>query len=539
MIITFILLGRFLEEKAKRGTSKAIESLMELRVSAVSVLIEGIEKKYPVEAVLPDDIILIRPGEKIPLDAEIIEGNSEVDESMLSGESLPKSKNISDLIYAGTLNTSGFLKAKVVKTYENTILSNIIKMVEEAQSSEAPVQKLVDKISSIFVPAVIGLALLTGVIWWIFGPEPKFTHALINMVTVLVIACPCALGLATPTAIITGIGAAARKGILIKGAESLEAAKNIDTVVFDKTGTLTEGKPKVVKILWNTDIHYNSQIKALSNQSEHHLSKSIFNFLEDENGQSTVENFKSETGHGVSGSIANKTYYLGNAKWLIEKNVTISESEQKEIESIQQKAQSLVCFFDDQKLLAIISLMDLPKKGSIDAVAALQKMGKNIYMLTGDNHLTAQAIGKEIGISNIKSELLPQDKIKFVKELQHAGHKVAMVGDGINDAPALAASDLGIAMRSGTEIAMESADIILLDNDPMKIVKALMISKKTIMILNQNLFWAFIYNILAIPIAAGALYPLFGITFDPMIAGAAMAFSSVSVVFNSLRLLKA
>jgi Cu2+-exporting ATPase len=412
-------------------------------------------------------------------------------------------------------------------------------MVEEAQSSEAPVQKLVDKISSIFVPVVIGLALLTGVIWWIFGPEPKFTHALINMVTVLVIACPCALGLATPTAIITGIGAAARKGILIKGAESLEAAKNIDTVVFDKTGTLTEGKPKVVKILWNTDIHYNSQIKALSNQSEHPLSKSIFDFLEDETGQSTVENFKSETGHGVTGSIDNKTYYLGNAKWLIEKNVTISKSEQEEIESIQQKAQSLVCFFDDQKLLALISLMDLPKKGSIDAVAALQKMGKNIYMLTGDNHLTAQAIGKEIGISNIKSELLPQDKIKFVKELQHAGHKVAMVGDGINDAPALAASDLGIAMRSGTEIAMESADIILLDNDPMKIVKALMISKKTIMILNQNLFWAFIYNILAIPIAAGALYPLFGITFDPMIAGAAMAFSSVSVVFNSLRLLKA
>ena len=539
LIITFILLGRFLEEKAKRGTSRAIESLMELRVSNVSVLIEGIEKKYPIEAILPDDIILIRPGDKIPLDAVIIEGNSEVDESMLSGESLPKSKSISDIVYAATFNVSGFLKVKVIKTYENTVLSNIIKMVEDAQISEAPVQKLVDRISSIFVPSVIVLSFLTGFIWWIFGPEPKFTHALINMVTVLVIACPCALGLATPTAIIAGIGSAAKKGILIKGAESLEAAKNIDIVVFDKTGTLTEGKPKVTNIHWSSEIENNSILRSLSNQSEHPLSKSIFEYLEVNSEQLSVENFKSETGSGVSGSIDTKNYYLGNAKWLIEKNVFISESEQDEIASIQNSAQSLVCFFDDQKLLALISLIDLPKRGSKTVIEMIHKTGKETYMLTGDNHLTALAIGKEIGISNIKSELLPEDKIKFVRELQQAGHKVAMVGDGINDAPALAQSDLGIAMKSGTEIAMESADVILLDNDPMKIVNALMIAEKTIKILNQNLFWAFIYNILAIPIAAGAFYPLFGITFDPMIAGAAMAFSSVSVVFNSLRLLKA
>jgi len=540
LLISFILLGRYFEEKAKRRTSGAVEGLLSLRVLEVAMLIDGIEKKVPIEAVMEGDLLLLRPGEKLPLDGEIVAGLSELDESMLSGEPLPKFKTIGDTIFAGTLNGGGSFTMRVSKSADNTLLSQLIKLVEQAQSSQAPVQKLVDKISAIFVPTVVVFALLSGLLWWFFGPAPQLTHAVIAAVTVLVIACPCALGLATPTAIMVGIGAAAKKGILIKGAESLQAAQKIDSIIFDKTGTLTEGKPKVISEQWLQEdidiIAVKRVLFSLANQSEHPLSKAICSYLQLKEDLTKIEEFKSVSGRGVSAFNAGMCFLLGNLQWMSENGIVLSEKEKEIVEIEKQGANTLIFYAQDTKLLAIFALSDQVKHTAVVAVDALKKMGIAVYMLTGDNAATAAKVANETGIDHVKSDMLPQDKIAFVKELQSQGKKVAMVGDGINDAPALAQADLGIAMNSGTDIAIESANMVLLKNDPLQVLEAIKLSRRTMRILRQNLFWAFFYNILGLPIAAGLLYPFWGILLDPMLAGAAMAFSSVSVVLNSLRL---
>jgi Cu2+-exporting ATPase len=539
LLITFILLGRYFEERAKRQTSGAIEALLGLKVKTVSVIVGNIEKQVPIEAVFEGDFVIVRPGEKIPLDGEIISGKSEIDESMLSGESIPKFKSVNETVFAGTINCTGSFTIKVTKSADNTVLSQLIKLVEAAQSSQAPVQKLVDKVSSIFVPAVIAIALLSGLIWWFFGPEPQLTHAIITTVTILVIACPCALGLATPTAIMVGVGRAASKGILIKGAESLQSAKTIDAIIFDKTGTLTEGKPKVNELEWISESEtVLNALSALEKQSEHPLSKAIFAHLNPQVELPEVSDFKVVSGRGLNAKVNDIQYFAGNLKWMQENNINISPNSVQTADEWQMQGQTIICFSDDKNLRCIIALSDIAKASAKKAVSLLKNLGIEVYMLTGDNNAAAAKIAVDTGIEHYKSEVLPQDKIEFVKQLQSQGKKVAMVGDGINDAPALAQANLGIAMNSGTDIAMESADMVLLKNDPFQVLEAISLSRKTMRILNQNLFWAFFYNVLGIPIAAGALYPL-GVVLDPMLAGAAMAFSSVSVVLNSLRLARA
>lgn len=538
ILIAFILLGKYFEERAKKKTSKAIEALLGLKVPKVTVLLDGKELIMPVEAVMIDDVILVKPGDKIPLDALIQKGDSEIDEAMLSGEPLPKYRKSGDNVFAGTLNISGLLELKVTKTSENTLLSQLVKLVEEAQSSEAPVQKLVDKISAVFVPSVLVIAILSAAIWWFFGPEPQFTHALIAAVTVLVIACPCALGLATPTAIMVGIGRAASKGILIKGAESLLAAEQINAIVFDKTGTLTEGKPKVDRDYWaiSEKDNYCKILATMTRNSEHPLSKAVYEHIYDEGYNAEMSDFVSVSGRGIKAQKLGISFFVGNELWLSENKIRLSEAEKNESESMKTEGKTLVFFADETKLLAVFGLSDQIKENAAETVKKLKAKGFEIYLLTGDHHAAGKIVAESIGIDNLKAEVLPQDKIDFVKELQSNGRKVAMVGDGINDAPALAQSNLGIAMNSGTDIAIESADMVLLHNNPLQVISAINISKNTMGILKQNLFWAFFYNVLGIPIAAGVLYPFWGILLDPMIAGAAMAFSSVSVVLNSLRI---
>lgn len=539
LLVSFILLGRYFEERAKRSSSGAIEALLGLRVKTVNILWDGVEKLMPIEAVQEGDILLVRPGEKIPLDGRLISGQTEVDEAMLSGEPLPVSKASGDDVFCGTINGTGSFQMEVTKTGGDTLLSQIIKLVETAQSSQAPVQKLVDKISAIFVPTVIVLAIISGLVWYFVGPAPQITHAVIATVTVLVIACPCALGLATPTAIMVGIGAGARQGILIKGALGLEAAQNLDVIIFDKTGTLTEGKPKLNAVKWGNPANeaiLAPILLALEKQSEHPLSKAVVQHYENLTEVLRVLAFESITGKGIKGMVDEAQFYVGNLKLMKEHQITLSADLEKQANIWLEKAQTILYFSDTKEVLAIFALSDRPKASSKQAVQELQQMGIEVYMLTGDNQATAKGIAAEMNIGHYQAEVMPQDKIAVVQKLQTEGKKVAMVGDGINDAPALAQADLGIAMNSGTDIAMESADIVLLHSDLMQVLSAIRLSRKTMTVLRQNLFWAFFYNILGIPIAAGVLYPLWGILLDPMLAGAAMAFSSVSVVLNSLRI---
>ena len=539
LLVSFILLGRYFEERAKRSSSGAIEALLGLRVKTVNILWDGVEKLMPIEAVQEGDILLVRPGEKIPLDSRLISGQTEVDEAMLSGEPLPVSKASGDDVFCGTINGTGSFQMEVTKTGGDTLLSQIIKLVETAQSSQAPVQKLVDKISAIFVPKVIGLAIISGLVWYFVGPAPQITHAVIATVTVLVIACPCALGLATPTAIMVGIGAGARQGILIKGALGLEAAQNLDVIIFDKTGTLTEGKPKLNAVKWGNPANeaiLAPILLALEKQSEHPLSKAVVQHYENLTEVLRVLAFESITGKGIKGMVDEAQFYVGNLKLMKEHQITLSADLEKQANIWLEKAQTILYFSDTKEVLAIFALSDRPKASSKQAVQELQQMGIEVYMLTGDNQATAKGIAAEMNIGHYQAEVMPQDKIAVVQKLQTEGKKVAMGGDGINDAPALAQADLGIAMNSGTDIAMESADIVLLHSDLMQVLSAIRLSRKTMTVLRQNLFWAFFYNILGIPIAAGVLYPLWGILLDPMLAGAAMAFSSVSVVLNSLRI---
>jgi Cu2+-exporting ATPase len=539
LLVTFILLGRYFEERAKRSSSGAIEALLGLRVKTVTILWEGVEKLMPIEAVQEGDILLVRPGEKIPLDGCLVNGQTEVDEAMLSGEPLPISKTSGDDVFCGTINGTGSFQMEVTKTGGDTLLSQIIKLVETAQSSQAPVQKLVDKISAIFVPTVIVLAIISGLVWYFVGPAPQIKNAVIATVTVLVIACPCALGLATPTAIMVGIGAAARQGILIKGALGLEAAQNLDVIIFDKTGTLTEGKPKLNELKWGNSANeaiLAPILLALEKQSEHPLSKAVVQHYADLTELPTITAFESITGKGIKGKVDEAQFYVGNLKLMKEHQIALSADLEKEANTWLEAAQTILYFSDTKQVLAIFALSDRPKTSSKQAVQELQKMGIEVYMLTGDNQATAKGIAAEMNIGHYQAEVMPQDKIAVVQKLQTEGKKVAMVGDGINDAPALAQADLGIAMNSGTDIAMESADIVLLHSDLMQVLSAIRLSRKTMAVLRQNLFWAFFYNILGIPIAAGVLYPLWGVLLNPMLAGAAMAFSSVSVVLNSLRI---
>ncbi|HRN93158.1 MAG TPA: heavy metal translocating P-type ATPase [Chitinophagales bacterium] len=537
VVIAFILLGNLLEEKAKGNTSSAIKKLMGLQPKTVTILlVDGSEKQTAIEAVNVGDIILVKPGEKIAVDGMVLSGNSYVDESMLSGEPIPILKKENEKVFAGTINQKGSFQFKAVRVGKETMLAQIVKMVQDAQGSKAPVQKLVDKIAGVFVPIVIAIAILTFIVWLALGGENGVVQGLMTAVTVLVIACPCALGLATPTAIMVGVGKAAENGILIKDAESLELAKKVNTIILDKTGTITEGRPQVTDIQWlNNDESAVAILLSIEKQSEHPLAEAVVKYFE--KAQSVGLNaFESITGKGAKAQYNNETYFVGNKKLLAENNISIATTLQQQADKWGQLSKTVIWFADSKQALAVIAISDKIKETSVAAIKQLQDMGIDLYMLTGDNEATAKAIATQTGIQHYKAEVLPQHKADFVKELQSKGKVVAMVGDGINDSTALATADVSIAMGKGSDIAMDVAKMTIISSDLSKIPQAIKLSKDTVATIKQNLFWAFIYNVIGLPIAAGILYPINGFLLNPMIAGAAMALSSVSVVSNSLRL---
>ncbi|MBT1699274.1 heavy metal translocating P-type ATPase [Fulvivirgaceae bacterium PWU4] len=540
VVIAFISLGKLLEEKAKSNTSLAIKKLMGLQPKTVRAIIDGVEQEIPIASVKVGHKILVRPGEKIPVDGVVISGSSYVDESMISGEPVPVEKSAGEKVFAGTVNQKGSFYFEAQKVGGDTVLAHIIKMVQQAQGSKAPVQKLVDKIAGIFVPIVIGIAILTFITWMVLGGDNAFTHALLTSVTVLVIACPCALGLATPTAIMVGVGKGAENNILIKDAESLELAHKVNAVILDKTGTITEGKPVVTDLVWKT-AGISSELKdilyTLEAQSEHPLAEAVAGKLKNDGAKSlSLEKFESLTARGVKGSYNGTPYFVGNRKLVAENKINVSESISATADRLQSEAKTVVYFTNGESVLAVIAIADKIKATSRAAIESLQKKGIDVYMLTGDNAQTAKAVAGQVGLKHFKAEVLPSDKADFVKKLQSEGKVVAMVGDGINDSHALAQADVSIAMGKGSDIAMDVAKMTLITSDLQSIPKALNLSTKTVRGIRQNLFWAFIYNVIGIPVAAGVLYPLNGFLLDPMIAGAAMALSSVSVVGNSLRL---
>ncbi|MBO9564355.1 MAG: copper-translocating P-type ATPase [Niastella sp.] len=541
VVIAFISLGKLLEAKATSNTSTALKKLAGLQPKTVALVTpSGTIVAIPVAEVNIGDALLVKPGEKIPVDGTVASGSSYIDESMITGEPIPAAKQQGDAVFAGTINQQGSFQFRADKVGADTLLAQIIKMVEEAQGSKAPVQKLVDKIAGIFVPIVIGIAVLTFIAWLVPGGENAFTHALLTSVTVLVIACPCALGLATPTAIMVGVGKGAENNILIKDAESLEVAHKVNAVVLDKTGTITEGKPVVTDLTWNNSEPERAEqeaiLYALEQQSEHPLAQAILQHLSATNTNIHFESVESITGKGIQGIRADITYRVGNQQLMEENNVPIPAALAAKASHLQEQANTVVWFAANDRLLAIIAIADKVKETSKAAIATLQRNGIEVHMLTGDNRHTAEAVARQTGITSFKAGVLPADKAAFVKELQQAGKTVAMVGDGINDSHALAQADISIAMGKGTDIAMDVARITLITADLNAIPKALLLSRKTVRTIRQNLFWAFIYNIIGIPVAAGLLYPFNGFLLDPMIAGAAMALSSVSVVGNSLRL---
>ncbi len=537
VIIAFILLGKLLEEKAKGNTSSAIKKLMGLQPKTVIVIeADGTERQKAIEDVNAGDIILVKPGEKIAVDGMVVSGNSYVDESMLSGEPVPVLKKENEKVFAGTINQKGSFQFKAVKVGKETMLAHIIKMVQDAQGSKAPVQKLVDKIAGIFVPVVISIAILTFILWYFLGGDNGVVQGLLAAVTVLVIACPCALGLATPTAIMVGVGKGAENGILIKDAESLELAKKVNAIVLDKTGTITEGRPQVTGIQWlNNDDTTKDVLLSIEKQSEHPLAEAVVKHLEGVSA-TALSNFDSITGKGAKAEFNNDTYYVGNKKLLAENNITIADQLQQQADEWGTQSKTVIWFANSKQALSVVAISDKIKETSVAAIKEMQEMGIDLYMLTGDNEATAKAIASQTGIKHYKAEVLPQHKADFVKELQAQGKVVAMVGDGINDSTALATADVSIAMGKGSDIAMDVAKMTIISSDLTKIPQAIRLSKQTVATIKQNLFWAFIYNLIGIPIAAGILYPINGFLLNPMIAGAAMALSSVSVVSNSLRL---
>ena len=537
MILTLITLGKYLEKKSKGKTSEAITKLMDLAPKTATILRNNKEVIVPIEEVLKDDIVIVKPGESIPVDGVIIQGSSSIDQSAITGESIPVEKNIGDKVIAATINKNGYFKFKAEKVGDDTTLAQIISLVEDASSSKAPIAKLADKISGVFVPIVISISIISTIVWLLVGKSFEFSLSI--GIAVLVISCPCALGLATPVAIMVGTGKGAENGILIKSAEALETAHKIQTVVLDKTGTITEGKPKVTEIVVNSNINKNELLKiaaSIEKPSEHPLADAIVEKAKKENiTLLDVDNFISITGKGIKAEINNKIYYAGNLSLMKENNIDYSKF-QKVINDLAKKGKTPLCFSDDSILFGVIAVADTIKPTSKKAIEEFKNMGINIVMLTGDNKNTAEAIRKELNIDKIIAEVLPQDKEKEVRKIQESGKKVAMIGDGINDAPALARADVGIAIGAGTDIAIESADIVLMKSDLLDGVTTIKLSKAVIKNIKENLFWAFFYNAIGIPLAAGVFYNILGWKLNPMFGAFAMSLSSVCVVSNALRL---
>ena len=541
VIIAFILLGKYLEEGAKDRSSAAIKKLMGLQPKTLRVIRNGVEQEIKTEEVKVGDTVLLLPGERVPVDGDVLSGSTYINESMLSGEPLPVLKQEGDQVFAGTVNQKGSLQLKALKTGSETMLAHIIKMVQEAQGSKAPVQKLVDRIAGIFVPVVLLIAVLTFAAWFVFGGEAYLTEALLSTISVLVIACPCALGLATPTAIMVGVGRGAEQGILIKDAESLEKAQHVNAVILDKTGTITLGKPTVTDIVWHDTVQERGRLETLfysmEAQSEHPIAQAVYNYYkESDRERLQPEYFNSITGHGIEAEFNGERYIAGNYKLLEQQQILVSDELRSTASALQQEAKTVIFFADKAQALAIFAVTDPVKQESQEGIVALQSAGVEVYMLTGDNQQTAAAVAEKLGIKHYQAELLPQDKADFVKKLQAEGNVVAMVGDGINDAQALATADISIAMGQGTDIAMDVAGVTLMRSDLGQVANAIKLSRATVRTIRQNLFWAFFYNVICIPVAAGLLYPFTGFLLNPMLAGAAMALSSVSVVSNSLRL---
>lgn len=535
MIVTLITLGKYLESRSKKKTSKAIEKLVALAPKEAEIERNGQVMTVPVEQLVVGDIVIIRPGESIAVDGVIVEGSTSVDQSAITGESIPVEKQVGDNVVSASINKNGFIKIRAIKVGENSTINQIIKLVEEASSSKAPIARMADKIAGIFVPVVMTIALVTIIIWLISGAT--FEFALSAGITVLVISCPCSLGLATPVAIMVGTGKGAENGILIKSGEALETAHKIDTVVMDKTGTITEGKPKVTDIIEYID--KNSLLTyaiSLEKNSEHPLAEAIVKYCKENNISSeNVENFEAVFGKGVKATSDNSTILGGNRAFMKENNIDISKIE-PQINSLADEGKTPLIFAKDSNVIGIIAVADVEKETSRKAIEEFTKMGISTVMLTGDNERTAKAIQKRLNIPKVIAQVLPEDKEKEIRRLQDGGHCVAMIGDGINDAPALAKADVGIAIGAGTDVAIESADAVLVRNDLLDAVSAVKLSKAVIKNIKENLFWAFFYNCIGIPVAAGVLYPIWGIKLSPMFGAAAMSLSSICVVTNALRL---
>lgn len=542
VIITLVLLGQVLELKARDKTSSAIKALLGLAPKVARIVREdGTEEDIPLEKVVANDLLRVRPGEKVPVDGEIIEGNSTIDESMVTGEPLPVSKKQGDIVTGATINGNGSFIMKAVRVGNDTLLAQIVKMVSKAQRSRAPIQGLADKVAGYFVPAVVGISMLTFIVWSMFGPEPAYAFGLVNAVAVLIIACPCALGLATPMSIMVGTGRGAMAGVLIKNAEALETLEKVDTLVVDKTGTLTEGKPRVVTIETQDEFSQDELLRlvaSLEQASEHPLGEAIVKGAQEKDLDfMPVEDFESITGKGVKGRVDGKVVAIGNRQLLKELNID-PENYSEMAGSLRQKGETVMFVAVDGKIAGLLGVADPIKETTLEAIKALQKENIRVVMLTGDNRTTAESVAKKLNINNVIADVLPDKKNAVIKDLQGKGHIVAMAGDGINDAPALAQANVGIAMGTGTDVAIESAGITLVKGNLQGIVRAIHLSRGTMRNIRQNLFWAFAYNALGVPLAAGVLYPFFGILLSPIIAAAAMSFSSVSVIGNALRLQK-
>ncbi len=540
VILTLVLLGQLLEARAHSKTSGAIKELLKLVPAEATLIVDGEEKIIPIDDIKKGDLLRVKPGEKIPVDGKLVEGQGSIDESMITGEPIPVDKNVDDKITSGTINTTKSFVMEAEKVGAETLLSHIIKMVNDASRSKAPIQKLADKISKYFVPVVVGISILTFIAWVMFGPEPKYVYAFVNAIAVLIIACPCALGLATPMSVMVGVGRGAQSGVLIKNAEALEKMNKIDTLIIDKTGTLTEGKPSVEKVIAEPSLSEDDllqKIASLNKYSEHPLAEAIVKYGKEKKiSFSDVKDFEAIAGKGVTGIVDGKKIALGNKKLMIESNSTISENLEAQVNNEQKLGKTVSYISRDGVAVGYITITDKIKNTSKEAIESLLKNHIEVIMLTGDNASTAKAVAEELNLTGFKAEYLPEDKLKEIQRLQSEGKKVAMAGDGINDSPALAQADVGIAMGTGTDVAIESAEITLVKGDLQGIVKAKKLSKEVMKNIHQNLLFAFIYNVLGVPVAAGILYPVFGILLSPMIAAVAMSFSSVSVIVNSLRL---